>query len=107
MKDTEAPLIITSDADEAEQLVKALREAGLEVQASERRNLDGAAASEWIIAAVATMQAMPHIIRSLQPFFDRRKIRQIKFGDTVLKDIQPEDAAKLIKLIRSQGEKGD
>ncbi len=44
---------------------------------------------------------MPKIIRSLQPFFDRR-IRQIKFGDTVLTDIQPEDAAKLIELIRDQ-----
>jgi hypothetical protein len=105
MKDTEAPLIITADADEAEQLTQALRAVGLEVQASERRNLDGAAAPEWIIAAVAGIQAMPRIIRSLQPFFDRRKIRQIKFGDTVLKDVQPEDAAKLIELIRGQDEK--
>jgi hypothetical protein len=46
------------------------------------------------------MQAMPRIIRSPKPFFDRRKIRQIKFGGTVLKDVQPEDAAKLVELIR-------
>ena len=105
MGDTESPLIITCDADEAEQVVRALRTLDLDVQASERRNLDGATASMWILALPATIQAMPRIVRALQPFFNRRKIRRIQFGDTMLEEVQPEDAAKLIEQIRSQGEK--
>lgn len=105
MGDAEVPLIITCDAGEAERLAQALRDAGLEVHASERRNLDGAAASEWIIASAVAVQAMSHVIRSLLPFFQGRKIRELKFGDTVMKDVQPEDAAMLIALIRDPGEK--
>lgn len=105
MGNSESTLIIMCDADEAEQVVRALRTLDLDVQASERRNLDGAAASMWILALPAAMQAMPRIIGALQPFFDRRKIRRIQFGDTVLEEVQPEDAAKLIEQIRGQGQK--
>ncbi len=107
MGDDVVPLIIMCDADEAEQLAGALRDIGLEVHASERRNLDGAMASDWIIAAAVAAQAMSHVIRSLQPFFDRRKIREIKFGDTIIKDVQAKDAAQLIALIQGPVEKGD
>jgi hypothetical protein len=103
MGDAEVPLVITCDADEAEQLVEALRGTGLEVYASERRNLDGAAASEWVIAAAATMQAVAPILRALMPFFDRRRVRVFKFGDLVMQDVQPEDAAMLIAKLRGTG----
>jgi hypothetical protein len=107
MGDGEVPLIIMCDADEAEQLAGVLRDIGLDAHASERRNLDGAMASDWIIAAAVATQAISHVIRSLQPFFDRRKIREIKFGDTIIKDVQAEDAAQLITLIQNLAEKGD
>lgn len=103
MGDTETPLIIRCDADVAGQLVSALRDIGLEVHASERRNLDGATASEWIIAAAVAMQAASRVIRSLEPFFNRR-ITEVTFGDVVLKDVHPDDAAKLITQIRDPGE---
>lgn len=104
MGDTETPLIIRCDADVAEQLVSALRDVGLEVHASERRNLDGAAASEWIIAAAVAMQAASRVIRSLEPFFNRRMITEVTFGNVVLKNVHPDDAAKLITQIRDPGE---
>lgn len=103
MGDTEVPLIITCGRDVAEKLVKALHDAGLEVHASERRNLDGAAASEWIVAAAVAVAAVSRVIRSLQPFFGH-EIEEITFGDVSIKGIQPDDAAKLIALIRDTGE---
>ena len=73
-----------------------------DVQTSPRRQLDGASATTWVVAATVAIRAMPLVINALRDFLTRNNVREIKFGDVSITNPRPEDTEQLMEVIRDR-----
>lgn len=106
MSEVDTTFLFVCDAADVEQLRVSLEEQGAITQASPRRQLDGASAASWVLAATVSARAIPLIINSIREFLTRNNVREIKVGDTSIVNPRPEDTAKLLEAIRHRSSDG-
>ncbi|WP_433579234.1 hypothetical protein [Nocardia brasiliensis] len=96
--------VIACEADEVDEIDSSLRENGVTAQRSPRRQLDGAAATTWVLVAGVAIQSAPAILASLRDLLVRKRVSELKFGDVTITNPNPEDVAKLIEVLRERGQ---
>ena len=106
MNNLDTTFIFVCDAVSVEQLRTTLEEQGAIIQASPRRQLDGASAASWIVAATVAMRTAPLVINALREFLTRNNVREIKVGDISIVNPRPEDTDRLLEAIRSRDNDG-
>jgi hypothetical protein len=97
-----ATLILTCTAEDVDAVQEFFTAQEADVQASPRRQLDGASATTWIVAATFAIKAAPLMVNALREFLTRNNVREIKFGDVSITNPRPEDTEKLIEVIRDR-----
>lgn len=86
-------MVLTCDADAVEDLYALLREHDADAQRSTRRNLDGEAATTWVLVAGVAVQTAPALLDSLRKFLTRNRVEEIKVGDVTVRNPGPEEIA--------------
>jgi hypothetical protein len=100
--DEAATLLVTCAAEDVGLIRELLVAQDADVQASPRRQLDGASVTTWVIAATVAIRTMPLVINALRDFLTRNNVREIKFGEVSITNPRPEDTEKLIEVIRDR-----
>ncbi|MFI9508468.1 hypothetical protein [Nocardia sp. NPDC052566] len=97
-------LIITCGAEVADEVDARLRANDITAQRSPRRNIDGAAATTWVLVAGVAVQSAPAILNSLRDLLTRKQVGEFTFGDVTISNPSPEDVAELIEVLRTRGQ---
>jgi hypothetical protein len=84
-------------AEDALELDGSLRPRALDVQASERRNLDGAATASWVVVATVLIESLPATLQALAGFLRRNQVEAIQVGELVIKNPRPEDVEAALR----------
>jgi hypothetical protein len=94
-------LLLTVDSDVVEELFTLLREHDPGVQRSRRKNLDGAAATSWILVAGVAVQSAPAILAQLRAFLTRNRVGVLEADGIKITNPGPEDVDKVLDVLRS------
>ena len=86
-----AVLTLFCESTQVQALRASLAPKGLDVQTSERRNLDGTAVESWLVLATVAVQSLPATLQALTSFLRRNKIESLQLGDLVINNPRPED----------------
>lgn len=105
MNDNDITLLVTCDAAIVDDLRDALTGFDATVQTSPRRQLDGASAMSWLLAATVAIRTAPMLVNALREFLTRNNIRVIKIGDVSITNPRPEDVPMLLDAIHSHDQK--
>ncbi|WP_109524655.1 hypothetical protein [Nocardia aurea] len=90
-------IILTCGADDVDEIDRHLSENGVAAQRSPRRQLDGAAATTWVLVAGVAVQSAPAILTSLRDLLTRNRVRELKIGDVTIVNPSPADVDKLLE----------
>lgn len=88
-------LIVKCDASVVDELSGLLREAGVTVETSPQRNLDGGQVNEWIVLGVVAVQQAPALLNALTRFLTRDNLSSVRYGEVEIKNPRPEDVQAL------------
>ncbi len=98
MQDANQVIIINCDKDAAAALQLELdAQPNTKSQVTERKNLDGSAAT-WIVFASLAIQALPHLLNFIIEVVKVHKVQSIKFGEFEITNPSPADVEDLKKI---------
>jgi len=106
MGDDQVAFVMTCDAEDYDLIRKVIAEHADEVQASPRRQLDGASAVSWVLVAAIAVQKAPALIHAIGDFLTRNSVREIKVGKVSITNPQPEDVTRILDMLE-QSKKDD
>jgi hypothetical protein len=100
MASHETSLTLICDGEQIPALTATLENAGVDVQVSQLRQLDGAAATSWIAVATVAIPTVPVLLDSLREFLTRNRPKKLTItrnGEQL--DIDNPDPAAVDRLI--------
>ncbi|MDB5910961.1 MAG: hypothetical protein JWP34_5075 [Massilia sp.] len=100
-------LMITCDEELVAPLHELMRSRGLDAQASERRNLDGAALTSWLVLAGVAVKVAPELLREITGFLGRDRVRRIEYDGFVIENPRPQDVDELVRRMLEHPDSDD
>lgn len=101
MTTTSVPLLITCEPEAVKPLEQVLTELDVRPQSSLRRNLDGVAATSWLVVAGMAVTQAPAVIQALTELLSRNRVRRIECAGVVIDNPRPEDVDRLLAALPS------
>lgn len=99
-------MMIVCDKAAVHEIEQVLSTYDIAFQSSERRNLDGAALTSWIVLAGVAVKVAPDLIRALTEFLRRHQVQRIEYGTIVIDRPRSQDVDAILQKI-SAGEVAD
>jgi hypothetical protein len=102
---TEEQIVLLIDCGEPllEPIKSMLASHDLDVQSSQRRDMDGAVATSFLVLASIAIRTAPVLLDAITRFLQRHQVRRIEFGDYAIDNPRPEDIEELVRRLPQPG----
>lgn len=110
MPEEQGTLIVTGEEDAVKAITAILTEYGLTPHATQRRNLDGAAVTSWLVMALIMVKTAPDILRAIADLVKETRIGRVELDlnsrKIVIENPRPGQVEELVKRLEDGG-RGD